>query len=112
MRFDTVMMWDVAAGALVPMQDRQPPPGKLPEWGNAAPVGLAIVLVLLLATALLIRNMSKRITRLPESFEPDEAESGAESESESESEFESGAGADSEARSEAGSEIGKEQRSS
>lgn len=106
MRFDTVMMWDVAAGALVPMQDRQPPPGKLPEWGNAAPVGLAIVLVLLLATALLIRNMSKRITRLPESFEPDEAESGAESE------FESGAGADSEARSEAGSEIGKEQRSS
>lgn len=104
MRFDTVMMWDVAAGVLVPMQDRQPPPGKLPEWGNAAPVGLAIVLVLLLATALLIRNMSKRITRLPESFESEEAESGAESEA--------GAEADSEARSEAGSEVGKEQRSS
>lgn len=64
----------VATGRLVPMQDRQPPPGQLPEWGNAAPVGLAIVLVLLLATALLIRNMSKRIKGLPESFGPDERE--------------------------------------
>ncbi|WP_143105289.1 hypothetical protein [Pseudonocardia ammonioxydans] len=59
---------DVATGLLVPMQDREPPPGQLPEFGNAAPVGLAIVLVLLLATIFLIRNMSKRITRLPESF--------------------------------------------
>jgi hypothetical protein len=59
----------VATGLVVPAQDRPPPPGQLPEWGNAAPVGLAIVLVLLLATVLLIRNMSKRIKRLPESFE-------------------------------------------
>ncbi|MBN9735921.1 MULTISPECIES: hypothetical protein [unclassified Pseudonocardia] len=63
----TVQM--VATGFVVPAQDRPPPPGQLPEWGNAAPVGLAIVLVLLLATVLLIRNMSKRIKRLPESFE-------------------------------------------
>ncbi|MBP2370894.1 hypothetical protein [Pseudonocardia parietis] len=71
MLVDTVTVWDVATGLLVPMQDRPPPPGQLPEWGNAAPAGLAIVLVLMLATAFLIRNMSKRLTRLPESFEPD-----------------------------------------
>ena len=59
----------VATHGLVPMQDRPPPPGQLPEWGNAAPVGLAIVLVLLVATAFLIRNMSKRLKRLPDSFE-------------------------------------------
>ena len=71
MLVDTVTVWDVATGLLVPMQDRPPPPGQLPEWGNAAPAGLAIVLVLMLVTAFLIRNMSKRLTRLPESFEPD-----------------------------------------
>ncbi|ALE85258.1 hypothetical protein XF36_20645 [Pseudonocardia sp. HH130629-09] len=58
-------------GLLVPTQDRPPPPGQLPEWGNAAPAGLAIVLLLLLATVFLVRNMSKRITRLPESFDGD-----------------------------------------
>lgn len=68
MLVDMVTARDVATGLLVPMQDREPPPGQLPEFGNAAPVGLAIVLVLLLATIFLIRNMSKRITRLPESF--------------------------------------------
>lgn len=61
----------VATGFVVPAQDRPPPPGQLPEWGNAAPVGLAIVLVLLLATVVLIRNMSKRLNRLPESFGTD-----------------------------------------
>ncbi|MEU6698082.1 hypothetical protein [Pseudonocardia sp. NPDC046786] len=65
----TVVARELAAGFLVPMQERPPPPGQLPEWGSAAPVGLAVVLVLLLATAFLIRNMSKRITRLPESFD-------------------------------------------
>lgn len=68
MLVDTVTARDVATGLLVPMQDREPPPGQLPEFGNAAPVGLAIVLVLLLATVFLIRSMSKRITRLPDSF--------------------------------------------
>ncbi|MBC3190116.1 hypothetical protein H7X46_03445 [Pseudonocardia sp. C8] len=64
----------VATHGLVPLQDRPPPPGQLPEFGNAAPVGLAVVLLLLLATVFLIRNMSKRINRLPESFEPDPPE--------------------------------------
>ncbi|MEJ8280436.1 hypothetical protein [Pseudonocardia spirodelae] len=65
----TVAVNRLATGLLVPAQDTPPPPGQLPEWGNAAPAGLAIVLLLLLATVFLIRNMSKRITRLPESFD-------------------------------------------
>ena len=39
--------------------------------GNPGPVPLLIVLLLLVATVLLIRNMSGRIKRLPPSF-PDE----------------------------------------
>ncbi|BBF99843.1 MULTISPECIES: hypothetical protein [Pseudonocardia] len=73
MLFDsaTMMAREIATGFLVPMQERQPPPGQLPEWGSSAPAGLAVVLLLLLATGFLIRNMSKRITRLPESFDDD-----------------------------------------
>lgn len=35
---------------------------------NAGPIGLVIVLVLLLVTFLLIRNMNARIKRLPREF--------------------------------------------
>ena len=74
----TAVVNQVVTGLLVPTQDRPPPPGQLPEFGNAAPAGLAIVLLLLLATVFLIRNMSKRITRLPESFDgEDTAEGGS-----------------------------------
>jgi ABC-type Fe3+ transport system permease subunit len=37
--------------------------------GIAGPVGLLIIVVLVIATVFLIRNMSKRIKRLPPSFE-------------------------------------------
>ncbi|MEE2059602.1 hypothetical protein [Rhodococcus artemisiae] len=40
-----------------------------PEFGKASPVGLAIVLVLLAAIALLIWNMNKRLSNLPETFD-------------------------------------------
>lgn len=59
----------VADAIVLPAQDRPPPPGKLPEWGNSSPVGLMIILVLLLVTVFLIRSMSGRIRRLPESFD-------------------------------------------
>jgi hypothetical protein len=36
--------------------------------GVAGPVGLLIIVLLAVATALLIRNMNKRLRRLPESF--------------------------------------------
>ena len=35
----------------------------------AGPLGLLVILLLAVSTVLLIRNMNKRITRLPDSFE-------------------------------------------
>lgn len=45
-----------------------------PEFGKASPLGLALVVVLLVATALLIWNMNKRLKNLPETFEPENPE--------------------------------------
>lgn len=45
-----------------------------PEFGKASPLGLAIVVVLLVATALLIWNMNKRLKKLPENFQPEHPE--------------------------------------
>ncbi|WP_407442388.1 hypothetical protein [Rhodococcus sp. (in: high G+C Gram-positive bacteria)] len=45
-----------------------------PEFGKASPFGLALVVVLLIATALLIWNMNKRLGKLPETFEPENPE--------------------------------------
>lgn len=55
--------------ALVLAQTPGPPPGRGEEFGKASPVGLVVIILLGLATVLLIRNMSKRIKRLPESFD-------------------------------------------
>lgn len=38
-----------------------PPPGKGPEWGKAAPVGLLVIVLLCLAFWLLVRNMNKHL---------------------------------------------------
>lgn len=53
-------------------QQQAPPPGKGEEFGKASPVGLVVVLLLAVATVFLIRSMSKRIRRLPASFDPPE----------------------------------------
>ncbi|MEE2034692.1 hypothetical protein [Rhodococcus chondri] len=45
-----------------------------PEFGKASPLGLALIVVLLVATALLIWNMNKRLGKLPETFEPEHPE--------------------------------------
>jgi hypothetical protein len=49
--------------------------------GSAGPLGLLIVLLLAISTVLLIRNMNKRLKRLPTSFEepsrPDESDDSA-----------------------------------
>ncbi len=62
---------------LFPAQDPAPPPGKGPEFGKASPVALVIILLMALATFVLMRSMSKRIKRLPASFERNDADSGA-----------------------------------
>ena len=42
--------------------------------GLAGPTGLVIILLLVLGTVLLIRNMNKRLKRLPESFDNEPAD--------------------------------------
>ena len=53
----------------VPVQNPQPPPGQGEEFGKASPVALVVIILLALATIVLIRSMTKRIRRLPASFE-------------------------------------------
>ena len=53
----------------VPAQNPAPPPGQGEEFGKASPVALVVILTLALVTILLIRGMSKRIRRLPASFD-------------------------------------------
>ena len=57
------------AQVAVPVQNPTPPPGQGEEFGKASPVALVVILALALVTILLIRSMSKRIRRLPASFD-------------------------------------------
>jgi hypothetical protein len=57
------------AQVAVPVQNPAPPPGQGEEFGKASPVALVVIIVLALATIVLIRSMSKRLRRLPASFE-------------------------------------------
>jgi hypothetical protein len=59
----------VAAVVAVPAQNPEPPPGQGEEFGKASPIALVVIIVLALATFLLIRSMTKRIRRLPASFD-------------------------------------------
>ncbi len=59
-----------AAQIAVPVQNPAPPPGKGEEFGKASPIALVVILSLAVVTILLIRGMSKRIRRLPASFDP------------------------------------------
>ena len=58
----------------VPAQDPAPPPGKGPEFGEASPVALVVIVLLAIITIFLIRSMTKRLRRLPSSFGPVEGE--------------------------------------
>jgi len=51
------------------LAEEAPPPGKGPEFGKSSPLGLVVVLLLAVATVFLIRSMTKRIRRLPASFD-------------------------------------------
>ena len=57
------------AHVAVPVQNPEPPPGQGAEFGKASPVALVVILALAVVTVLLIRSMSKRIRRLPGSFD-------------------------------------------
>ncbi|MFI9508971.1 hypothetical protein [Nocardia sp. NPDC052566] len=45
-----------------------------PEFGKASPLGLVIILILLVGTALLVWSMNKHIKGLPATFEPEHPE--------------------------------------
>jgi hypothetical protein len=68
------MLVDLVPGTVTTVlaQDPAPPPGQGPEFGKASPIALVVILLLALATALLVRGMSKRIKRLPATFDEDE----------------------------------------
>jgi hypothetical protein len=40
-----------------------------PEFGKASPIGLVIVVLLLIGTALLVWSMNRQLKKLPESFD-------------------------------------------
>ncbi len=65
------------AQVAVPVQNPAPPPSQGEEFGKASPVALVVIILLALATIMLIRSMSKRIRRLPASFNaPGDASAG------------------------------------
>ncbi|MGL4306471.1 MAG: hypothetical protein ACRCSF_09985 [Mycobacteriaceae bacterium] len=45
-----------------------------PEFGKSSPIGLAIVVILMVCTALLVFSMNKHMKKLPESFDPQHPE--------------------------------------
>jgi len=59
----------VQAVVSVPVQNPEPPPGQGEEFGKASPIALVVIILLALATVVLIRGMTKRIRRLPASFD-------------------------------------------
>ena len=62
-----------ATGAFL-AQDPAPPPGKGPEFGEASPLGLLVVILLGIAVVFLIRSMTKHLKRVPATFDPPEEE--------------------------------------
>lgn len=60
-----------ATGAYL-AQEQAPPPGKGPEFGEASPLGLLVIILLGVVVVFLIRSMTKHLKRVPASFDPPE----------------------------------------
>ena len=58
--------------ATVLAQNPQPPPGQGPEFGEASPIALVVVILLGIALVFLIRSMTKHLKRVPATFDPPE----------------------------------------
>lgn len=72
MLVELVPMGDTVATVLA--QNPEPPANQGEEFGKASPVALVVILCLAVATIALIVSMTRRIRKLPESFDTDEAE--------------------------------------
>ena len=57
------MTWLAAAGDQLPE-----------DVGKSGPIGLALIVVLLIAVALLVKSMSRHLKRIPRSFDPADSE--------------------------------------
>ncbi|GAA4560218.1 hypothetical protein [Pseudonocardia xishanensis] len=70
MLVELVPVGDTVATVLA--QNPEPPANQGEEFGKASPVALVVILCLAVATIALIVSMTRRIRRLPQSFdEPD-----------------------------------------
>jgi hypothetical protein len=49
-----------------------PAPTDTGDVGTQGPIGLALIVVLLIAVALLVKSMSRHLKRVPRSFHPDD----------------------------------------
>ena len=47
-----------------------PTTGKGAEWGEAAPIGLLVIVLLCVAVYFLVKSMNRNIKKVPESFAP------------------------------------------
>ncbi|WP_218605205.1 hypothetical protein [Pseudonocardia abyssalis] len=69
-----VPVTEAVSSVVVPRQGgAEPPPGE-PEFGKASPVALVVILLLGLATAFLIRSMTRHLKKVPASFDPQPSE--------------------------------------
>ena len=53
--------------------DVDPTTGKGPEWGEAAPIGLLVIVLLCVAVYFLVKSMNRNIKKVPASFGASEA---------------------------------------
>lgn len=51
------------------------PEGKGPEWGKAAPIGLLVISLMVVAVVFLAKSMNKNLRRVPESFDKKKSDS-------------------------------------
>jgi hypothetical protein len=58
-----------ATTPLVVAQDPQPAPGQGPEFGEASPIALVVVILLGIALIFLVRSMTKHLRKIPASFD-------------------------------------------
>ena len=45
-----------------------------PDFGKASPLGLAVIVLLLVATLFLLRSMNRQLKKVPDSFDPQHPE--------------------------------------
>jgi hypothetical protein len=72
MLVELVPLSDTVATVLA--QNPEPPANQGEEFGKASPVALIVILLLAVATIALIVSMSRRIRRLPETFDEQDDE--------------------------------------